>query len=220
MPIDSKGKCRQNWRQKFAPSFIEVVQLKPGETCSLKKHFKTSSVMREVVGYYEKMAAIRPDRFVFTQVNHIHTKKWKEGADEGAFSAEQKKDRQPFSLTWIKKAVECTRELGIITVRMQGKNAKGARVWGVKVLRHDDLACQRDDGLCLWIDGDPFVPRYLPKILGFNDDWTENEREVLSHRVTDVDVTIHGPDHDCPDCELARRRMEDPVVVAYKKTRK
>jgi len=57
--------------RRFADSFHPKVKPPAGEPCALKWHY--TGVMRELVGYFDNMAAIDPggERFVFTSIAYI-----------------------------------------------------------------------------------------------------------------------------------------------------
>jgi hypothetical protein len=56
-------------KPRFSHSFHPKVKPPKGEPCSSKWHY--TGVMRELVGFLDEMAALDPERFVFTSVDYI-----------------------------------------------------------------------------------------------------------------------------------------------------
>jgi len=117
-------------------SFFPTVHLKPGEVCCLKNHF--GGLLRELVGYYDRMAGNHKQRFVFTSQKTLATKckRWSKG--------------RPYTYDSVREGVEFLRDIGLLTAQVHMQDGRGRPREGVQVFRHDDV-CSLVDNTCTFI---------------------------------------------------------------------
>jgi len=128
-----KDRATKPSTDKFGRSFRPAVVLKKDEVCSLKRHYR--GVLREVIGYLDKLAANDPQRFVFATVPDIvrHCNKFSQG-------------RAPYQQRAVEYALAFLRKQHVIS-RPVKRPRLGVMYQGVIVTPHDSLAL-REKGCC------------------------------------------------------------------------
>src|SRR6266446_906841 len=107
----------------FRDSVVPVVRLKPDETCSIKRHFR--NVLREVIGYLDKLASNDAERFVWASVPDItrHCNKFR-------------KEKEPYGQRQVEYAIEIFRELRTVSKPVE-RVRLGVKRSGFIVAPHD-----------------------------------------------------------------------------------
>lgn len=113
----------------FAHSFTPVVNLKRGETCSLKRHYR--GALHELIGYLDLLAQKDPERFVFAHMDTIIS------------ACSKFKSKKPFRERAIKYALAELRLRFIVSKRLM-RSRFGREMEGFIVAPHDSLALQHD----------------------------------------------------------------------------
>jgi len=128
-----KDRATKPSTDKFGRSFRPVVVLKNDEVCSLKRHYR--GVLREVIGYLDKLAGNDPQRFVFATVKDIvrHCNKFSQG-------------RAPYQQRAVEYALAFLRKQHLIS-RPVKRPRLGVMYQGFIVTPHDSLA-MREKGCC------------------------------------------------------------------------
>ena len=144
------------------------VPLKPGELCRLKRHFR--GAVREVIGYLERKALQRHDRFVFATEKTIAS--WC-----------RRYQGKRYSYNYIRHCLEFLRDLGLISERHQRDGR-----WGFHVLHHDQV-CYGTETECRWAGIDP------PKAGESEENCLARAHGMIPSEHTREHTAEHTPDH-------------------------
>ena len=117
-------------------NFVPEVELKKGDTCSLKRHFRGCT--REVIGYLDLLAKNNPQRFAYCRVVNIvkHCKRYK---------------GKKYSKSMVEVSVAYLRQHWFITTEVELRVNYGIERPGFFVLPHD-LLFRRAGNVCSLLD--------------------------------------------------------------------
>jgi hypothetical protein len=155
--------------KRFSPNFRAIVQLKPGETCSWRRHFR--GVTRNLIGQLDLWAANDPDRLVYAGLKAIvkATKRYK---------------GEPYSRTAVLAALRSLRADKIVGKLVTCTRA-GYGTTGFFVAEHDAL-CLRQGNKCVCLRTDaPLVWHSTPKSEHEIARLSEQERARLSEHLSE-----------------------------------
>ena len=130
----NKQNEKQTRIRRFGKSFRPVVDdIAPGESCSLKRHYR--GVLRELIGYVDYLAELDPkkERFVFAHVDAL------------AAGCKKFENKTRYSKTAIEKGLKEFRARHIISKRLT-RIRNGEEKTGFIVAPHDCLAVPGQGG--------------------------------------------------------------------------
>jgi hypothetical protein len=205
----------------MAETFTPIVSLKKDECCSFARHLHPE-VAKDLIYYLEAMARMNKHRFVWIQQKNLPAALTRMLNGRREKQRRDRKSDSPKPITWeyshaiIERYIKLFRELGIITVRMEGENRPGEWRWGIQVLRHDDVTRRVESG-CEWI-GLGLPPEVYSQAGVLEPPFIDPKRRIgKSTPRREYPVTFHTPpDCPCDECQRASYRAASMAVCMGK----